>query len=531
MFVLKKMYRYVLAIGMFLATTPVWGQLTSPNANGKLATDYTNPRQDSIFVFNQTPNAQKGDLTLQYRPLSTVEWKKEQAAGVYEAYKTITRTVRCSIDTLAAGNYRINVTNIMGAVTIDCTVDAAPNPDGTYTVTVVSGGVSDQYNSSVPKGRFTVVVDNPVSDYAWYRFDYAGKSFENTPFATVPGAYSSSMNDLDQGGYMVKVQSAAVRDSFVAWVYHNPGFELHLQKDNNGAVYYLDKYCDRTDFLIDSDQPIRQSVFEYYNPVNGSANQLNNTISFSVTGSGSSAVILRVQGSLQYFRIYNPPYEDTRYTFTGQDRFGAPPQTDDILYETIVPHAVTAVTLPAIDPNSSPVEAKFVNQSTNATEYFWRFDDGDSTRFDLENPHPDTLKHTYTIPKEYSAVLLATNAYGCQDSTTIKVRVDPSKLEVANVFSPNGDGINDYFKPENTSIRQFEISIYTRAGKRVYQYKGGDLRHWQGWDGRIENSGKDAATGIYFYVLRAIGWDSLDYGWKDKKTNNDTYRSYVYLYR
>jgi gliding motility-associated-like protein len=417
---------------------------------------------------------------------------------------------------------------------------------GQLTALHADGKAPTQYNyprrdtififNQAKKGDLFVSGTTPASDYEWYRFDYANTKFETSPFKTFSGVQSSEIDTLSQGGYMVKVITGEERDSLVAWIYLNPGFDLNLQKDDKGSVYFSDKFCDRTDFRIDKDHPVKQSSFTHYNPVTGAKSIWDNEISYTANG---NMVFIYSQGNQQFFRIYKPPYEDTKYTFIAQDKYGMK-QQDDIMYETIIPHSVISFQLPEVktlpdgsssNPHSAPVDVRFESKSTNATEYVWRFADGDSLRFGGDfPPHPDTIKQIYTIPKEYTAVLVVTNEYQCQDSSSVKIKVDPSKLDVGNVFSPNGDNINDYFRPDNTSIRQFEISIYTRAGKRVFQYKGNDLHYWEGWDGRIDG-GKEAAEGIYYYVIRAIGWDNTDFGWKDKKTKNETYRSYVYLYR
>jgi gliding motility-associated-like protein len=495
---------------VYWAVVPAAGQLTAPSADGRAPTNYNYPKRDTIFIFNQFPNPKTGELSLTYRPLSTFKWEKEAAPEVWEHYKTFTNTVQSRIDTLSAGNYRVIVSNLLQT-------DTVPH-----------------YNPA-NGGSFSVTADNPTADHEWYRFDFAAKKFENTPFNTHSGVQSSSESNLVQGGYMVKVKTGGKRDSLVAWICMNPGFELKLLKDEHGAVYYSDKYCDRIDFRIDPDHPVKMLSFTYYNPVTGAENLWENEISYTLNDN----YVFLSQGKQQFFRLYRPPYEDTKYTVTARDRFGAE-QQDEIMYETIIPHSVIVSQLPPevtlrdgskTNPASAPVDVRFVNKSTHATEYVWRFGDGDSLRFGGDYPlHPDTVRHTYTIPEEYEATLVAINEYGCRDQSVVTIKVAPSRLDIGNVFSPNGDNINDYFKPENTSIRRFEISIYTRSGKRVYQHKGADLRYWTGWDGRIDG-GKNAAEGIYYYVIRAIGWDDTDYGWKNKKNNNETYRSYVYLYR
>ena len=73
-------------------------------------------------------------------------------------------------------------------------------------------------------------------------------------------------------------------------------------------------------------------------------------------------------------------------------------------------------------------------------------------------------------------------------------------LEMANVFSPNGDGINDILRPvQYQDVILKEIHIYDRWGRLVYQTTG---RIDQLWDGSVDFSSKPAVEGVYFYSLR-----------------------------
>ncbi len=532
----------MLCIGLLLCCGPTYrvlGQLTARNADGSAVTFYTNDRQtrDTIFVFNQTPQPKKGNLSLVYRPPSTITWtRKNPETSAFDFYKAATGAA-VGTETLEAGDYRITIANPYAPTkTISCTVSAARNEDETYTVTVASDNLPNPVTEikSEPKGRLTVTADPVECIFKWYFSAYGAKDFASSAFKTEQG-FSTSADNLDQGGYKVTVQPVAASsptDSFVAWLYMNPGFDFKLFKDNSGDVIFAYKHCGYTDFRLDPAVPTKQSVFAYFDPNNPSREgTLTNKLSFTIKrgSAAESTTFLNEQNNVQYFRDYSPPYEDTRFTFKGDDMFGVE-RKDDIYYETIIPKAAMTAILPEVDPKSAPVPVKFTDQSVNATEYLWRFGDGDSAAYNLEKLPPDTVKHTYYTPKKtaYIVVLFVKSGLGCTDSVRTQITVDPSDLAAANVFTPNGDNVNDYFKPYNVSLRDFEISIYTRAGKRIYHYKGGDLRNWQGWDGRIQNTGKDAAEGVYFYVITATGWDGIQY---NKKEGPGTYGGSLHLYR
>tara|TARA_Y100000782_G_scaffold115531_1_gene159577 strand:+ start:1578 stop:4538 length:2961 start_codon:yes stop_codon:yes gene_type:complete len=70
----------------------------------------------------------------------------------------------------------------------------------------------------------------------------------------------------------------------------------------------------------------------------------------------------------------------------------------------------------------------------------------------------------------------------------------------ANVFTPNGDGVNDAYVanlPEGTLVYSYELNIFDRWGKEVFKTSSVN----EGWDGRNQ-SGNEAVEGVYFYVAK-----------------------------
>lgn len=83
-----------------------------------------------------------------------------------------------------------------------------------------------------------------------------------------------------------------------------------------------------------------------------------------------------------------------------------------------------------------------------------------------------------------------------------QVAVEPCDqgIYVSNVFTPNGDGINDEFKPrfkpDYPLIENYEMTIFNRWGDLLFISNQLD----QGWDGRHLNT--DAPAGVYIYSLK-----------------------------
>ena len=93
------------------------------------------------------------------------------------------------------------------------------------------------------------------------------------------------------------------------------------------------------------------------------------------------------------------------------------------------------------------------------------------------------------------------------------------------MFTPNDDEWNDRFVVASQSLRSIYVQVFSRTGKKVYEFSGQGtrLQEWKGWDGKI-NGGAEASPGVYFYIIRAVGWDDIEYKGK-------LYRGTVYLIR
>lgn len=71
---------------------------------------------------------------------------------------------------------------------------------------------------------------------------------------------------------------------------------------------------------------------------------------------------------------------------------------------------------------------------------------------------------------------------------------------IPNAFSPNHDGINEYFKPITAGLSTYLFEIYDRWGTLVYT----DTPESKGWDGSF--MGAPAEAGTYVYRLSAAGY-------------------------
>lgn len=76
-------------------------------------------------------------------------------------------------------------------------------------------------------------------------------------------------------------------------------------------------------------------------------------------------------------------------------------------------------------------------------------------------------------------------------------------LRMPNVFTPNGDFTNDFFRPiDFRDVRAVEMQIFNRWGILVFETKSLADFAANGWDGRDITTGRPVAEGVYFYVIR-----------------------------
>lgn len=144
-------------------------------------------------------------------------------------------------------------------------------------------------------------------------------------------------------------------------------------------------------------------------------------------------------------------------------------------------------------------DANFINKSTILTDnkYQWTIS-GIGLKTDV-NP-------TVSFPAigTYHIKLRATSFNGCKDEMTSIVNVTNAfNVYIPSSFSPNADGLNDYFfpvfSPYGLDTRSFEMSIFDRWGKLVYNSK--DVT--KGWDGTYFNKGDmTLKEGVFVYLIK-----------------------------
>ncbi|HYG37095.1 MAG TPA: PKD domain-containing protein [Cytophagales bacterium] len=202
--------------------------------------------------------------------------------------------------------------------------------------------------------------------------------------------------------------------------------------------------------------------------------------SYELTSSGGIAYSWSPSTGLNNSNLPNPiatPDTTTFYKVHILDENGCTYE-DSVLIEVtkdIVLDFETAFTFNCTDRP----EFQFVNKSENATGYLWYFGDGSTST--EESPF-----HIYEKDSVYQVKLEAINRL-CTETTTFSLPV--TRLIIPNVFTPNGDNINDYF--EIKSLEPLNLTIFNRWGKEIFSKENYE-NNWKA-DG--------LAAGTYFYAV------------------------------
>lgn len=138
---------------------------------------------------------------------------------------------------------------------------------------------------------------------------------------------------------------------------------------------------------------------------------------------------------------------------------------------------------------------QFNNLSTDATTYFWDFDDG-NTSTDI-NP-----QHTYAaVAGMYEVCLTAETPEGCNDTYCDSVEVeDVFIIYVPNAFTVDQDGLNEVFLPVVSGHveESYELYVYDRWGQLVFE----SYHSNQGWDGSYRDRTDIAKSDVYVWKVR-----------------------------
>lgn len=174
------------------------------------------------------------------------------------------------------------------------------------------------------------------------------------------------------------------------------------------------------------------------------------------------------------------PMGNTTYTVTVTDQFGCS-ETEQVLV-SVFPTQYINLGANVVIPIGGSVQ---LSASGNGS-FTWE---------------PDTFltcsNCATTVASPYSSTqyfVTLTDANGCQFYDSVWVFVEGT-LYVPNTFTPNRDGINDFFLAFGTEIKEFEMLIFNRWGEQIF--RSNSLQ--EGWDGM--HKGHKCQIGVYAWRI------------------------------
>ena len=139
-----------------------------------------------------------------------------------------------------------------------------------------------------------------------------------------------------------------------------------------------------------------------------------------------------------------------------------------------------------ICPNSSAITlSDNINSGQPGASWLWSTG---STTSAINVFEPNTYAATVTIN-------------GCSTTDSVTIYKD-CYIDIPNSFTPNGDGLNDYFFPRTQlshAVTIFRMQIFNRWGQIIFETKNIDGR---GWDGRFNN--EIQPQGAYIYLMDVV---------------------------
>lgn len=379
-----------------------------------------------------------------------------------------------------------------------------------------------------------------------------------------PRTFSWSLYDPGSG-YLPPVDEINVTSSRIS-ITEPVGYKVVISGDSTYQFWAMindfnvtitstddDNYIRESDILCGGIDQIRAEIdsssMYYYNPVSGSQIQYHADYPVSIDDwssnpySSGKNIFQKLDNTNLRVAVDKPHWEDTWYVLEIEDEFGLM-RKDSAFHESKQPHAAfkdpheeggyiyldDSLIYPdrseryyeiynrtRYEAISAPAKFRFINESQNADQLTWYF--GDDSTSKTQN---DTIIHTYMLPGDYSPMLVVSTILPlsinpCVDTFPGSDDLVPEPITVAtptvnagadlgnwpNVFTPPNGEIKYFRFTGDVSITNFDISIYNRYGKRVYQYQG-NVRDWEGWNGRIKGTGKYVSTGVYYYVIKEM---------------------------
>ena len=167
--------------------------------------------------------------------------------------------------------------------------------------------------------------------------------------------------------------------------------------------------------------------------------------------------------------------------------------------------------IPVSDFSFSPEDATMLDPTIEFTDLSWG---ADYFRYEFGDLQVSSEQNPINIYKEYGdyeVTQVVSTRYGCADTSLRPLRIEPVfQMVSANAFTPNGDDVNDIFKPNvrgfDQSPDKYTFQIFNRWGDIIWETHD----YTESWDGRVntyEFLNTNKVQQVDVYVWKLIVWD------------------------
>ena len=227
-----------------------------------------------------------------------------------------------------------------------------------------------------------------------------------------------------------------------------------------------------------------------------------NSTTLTATGSAATYSWSANAGSLTTNTVVVTPSGNTTYTVIGNPNDCPSNKIITVGVYTLSPLSISSSTNTVCMDSSVALVA-----SNNLASYTWSPAAATSSSVNIVSPTATTVYSVTGIDGNNCPYIAAT-------ATITVVSCVTYTITIPNVFSPNGDNINDNFEVKATGVNSLTCDIYDRWGLKLYSFNG-----LSGWDGT--GKGGKEPDGTYFYVILTT----------DNTGDNHKYNGFVQLIR
>ncbi len=183
------------------------------------------------------------------------------------------------------------------------------------------------------------------------------------------------------------------------------------------------------------------------------------------------------------------------YTVIGMDSFGCFSDTTIVKVNTFIPPTINAGNDTILNYNTP-----FTLQpqlSNNISSILWSPNTNNLNCLTCNNPNGIALFST-----KYNVEVTSINGCKAFDTILVQVQCNENNIFIPTVFTPNNDGVNDYFYPLTRGYKIInKFSIFNRWGQKVFEKLNFEPNIMQlGWDGKFKNQNFQETQTLVWYI-------------------------------